>query len=76
MIPQIKKHESNSRLQAVRNFKAQNGSAADCWKTMEESINNAARTGGWRPSERAATIADSFADLQKVYGKRATKGLL
>lgn len=76
MIPQIKKVEVNSRLQAARNFKAQNGSAAECWRIMKLAINNAARSGGWRPSERAATIADAFADLQKVYGKRATKGLL
>jgi hypothetical protein len=75
MIPQIKKLEDNSRLKAVRNFKAQGGTVADCWKTMAKSIDDTARSGGWRASERAATIADAFADLEKVYGKKATKGL-
>jgi hypothetical protein len=47
--------------------------ALSAWSIMADATRSAAKVQGWRPSELAATLADCFEDLARVFGAKIAK---
>lgn len=63
----------NERL--FRRAKLAGLTAEEVWATVSGAIETAAREQGWRPSERAAALADRALAIRRTYGKAATRFL-